>query len=243
MALFVTNHSVVLNLVAIYRDLGWDAATVRDNLERRVFSANHAEAKKYRKDVVYGSGETQSDGYLLVYNFKNIDDEKKFIGSLVLEGLELSLHVAKSYCIWARQVSIVGGGDKKLYLQAVEHVDSPNFTMRVNNGDLEYFNHFKIESVQVKTCLLNEDYVEYINKSVFWAVVCSVMSLFKTKGSHINHYTPFKYIFRDSSVELVGFGSQVLPGISNVVPTFELDDAILCDSSPEYLRMFKQDLF
>jgi len=244
MSLFISNHAVIFNLVSIYRDLGWEAATLRDNIEHRVISANHAEAKSYRRDSLYGRKETQSDGYLLVYNFDNKEDKSSFILKVKSEGLDSASHIAESYCTWLRQVSISGRsvGDI-LYLQAVEHVDNPCFSINVNNSDVEYFNHFKIESAVAKTCLINEDYVDYINKNFFWTAICSVLSLIKTKGSHVNYFTPFKYIFKDDEISNIKIKGQVLPGISKVVPNVELEQVKELDSSPEYLGMFNFELY
>lgn len=239
MALIVTNHSVIINLSAVYRDLAWDAATVRDNLEHRVISANHAKAKQYRSSTLYGESSTQSDGYLLVYNFSSKEDKLAFEAKAVELGLEMGSHIASSYCVWFKSIVIAANKrDDVVYLEAVQHVDDSKPMLNLSARENDYFEDLVVTSAVTKTCQISKAYIEYTNRNTFWMIVTTLMSLFKTKGSHINYYTPYKYEFTETPLTDLRIGKQCLPGVATVVPNIEHESAKGLDSEPSYFQMF-----
>lgn len=239
MALIASNHSVIINLSAVFRDLSWDAATVRDNLEFNVISANHAEAKAYRKSNIYTLSHTQCDGYLLVYNFDSKEDKQTFEEKACEGGLERDCHIAGAYCTWLkRTVMQIEKEDESLSVEAVQHVDDEEFKLCLSTNEHEFLQGASITNAVSKWCQVSNAYEEYASKNAFWSFVASIMSLVKTKGAHVNYYTPYKWQFKESPITNMAFGQQVLPGIKKVVPQMELEMAGTFDSVPKYFDMF-----
>ena len=243
MSLIVSNHAAIINLCAVYRDLAWDAATVRDNLEKRVISANHAKAKKYREEFLYEKTCTQSDGYVLVYNFDCLEDKEIFEKKAIELGLVRSSHIASSFCIWLQSIVIEAKrGEEMVYLEGVKHVDDPSSILRLSDLELDYLNGVEIVSAVAKSCQISRSYIEYTNRSMFWMIVTTALSLIKTRGSHVNYFTPYKYEFSESPFTSMKVGRQCLPGISSVVPRVEHEKAIELDDTPDYYKMFSVEL-
>lgn len=248
MALIVSNHSVVINLPAVFRDIGFTAAECKNEIECGILSSSDDASKVYRKEELLKNMNTGCDGYLLVYNCASKREKAEFVEKLALLGLQRGVHVAHGYCVWICEFEIdtVYKGDEFLAL-AVSHVDDPssNFeedfpVLSVSNEERTQLDGLKVVSARVKSVVISGEYIAYQRQGVFSDMWYAIKSLFATRGEHTFHYEPPEYEFLSRPISGLNLGVPVLPGVSDVVPDEEIMSCADLDVKPEYMMAFTQ---
>ena len=237
MALIVGDYPVVFNLPAIYKDLGMTCAQLRDNLEMGFLSSDSSKGISDRLQSLFYNGETLSDGYLLVYNFKSKHEMIEFILKAQDYGLEQDFHLAGAYCLWLQKIDVTCSATSgSLKFKAVSHIDNPTLSLSLTVSQKNELSFYRDYKASISTIRLSMDYVAYQNRTHWEVMSDSIRSLLKTGFSHINYYMPKMYSESESSVAGLSLTSQLLPGILSLLTQGELNKGVKFEFKAPYMH-------
>lgn len=240
MAILIRSHTVILNLVSIYRDFGITPAICKNEIEYGSISSTDIDDRNSRIDKVYGGCETNCDGSLLVFHVSDENEKTALLYRLNCLGFVRNTHIAEDNCSWIKEIRLkVQSEDGGLRdYTAVQHKDEVVAKIKMSKSESLVLRNVAVVSATSSWLEVNSDFEEYCEMNLFWKVVVSLLSLFKTKGKHVGYFKPYEHCLVENTLQDLSFGYQVLPGISQVVPESELELAKKFESNPDYLAMF-----
>jgi hypothetical protein len=245
MALLALTNTVVINLPAIYRDVGWTPAETKNVIEDGFISSENAESVQFREKEFILRHKTCSDGYLLVYSFEVKKERTEFIEKLILLGLDLGSHISHGYCTWVCDLTISAyykGEDFDVLAVSHSEDDRSNFKQNspvlfLDSLQMSQFDGVKLSGAHIKTVLVSDDFVKYESNSMLIKAYYGCKSLFATSGEHVNSFRPPEFEITQRYVDSLTLCLQILPGVTSLVPYSEKSCYSLLDCSVDYLSV------
>jgi len=245
MALLALTNTVVINLPAIYRDIGWTPAETKNVIEDGFISSEKNGSVQYREKEFLERHKTCSDGYLLVYSFEDKKERTEFIDNLMILGLDIGDHICHGYCTWVCELTISAYYKGESFdVLAVSHSEDEGSNFKQNSPklyldslEMSQFDGVKLSGAHIRSVMVSDDFVKYESNSLLLKAYYGCKSLFVTSGEHVNSFRPPEFEISRRYVDNVSLCLQILPGVSSLVPISEGNCYSKLDCPVNYLRV------